>query len=79
MWYVLKYEYGYKLGDCLTFCEKDAECPDLKAQGNISERVDLGNFMNFQVCLQFSKCRQRICIDLFCSLKLPQGVGPTLA
>ena len=56
MWYVLKYEYGYKLGDCLTFCDKDAECPDLKAQGNISERVDLNNYMNFQVCLNFIKC-----------------------
>ena len=49
MWYVLKFEYGHKLGDCLTFCEKDLECPDLKANGTIHQDVNLGNYMNFQV------------------------------
>ena len=49
MWYVLKFEYGHKLGDCLTFCEKDLECPELKANGTIHQDVNLGNYMNFQV------------------------------
>ena len=27
--YVLNFEYKYKLGDCITLCEKDKECPKL--------------------------------------------------
>ena len=54
MWYVLKFEYGHKLGDCLTFCEKDLECPDLKANGTIHQDVNLGNYMNFQVMSMLS-------------------------
>ena len=39
--YVFKFEYAYKLGDCITFCDYDEECDKLKVEWNKNHYIQI--------------------------------------